>query len=266
MTEPTAHLKPLVDALHQNGRLRVWSLVVTVLGDVVAPRGGQILMSDLLVLMNHLGVPDGAVRTALSRLAKDEWVQSERQGRTSRYSFGPKGQAQFAPAEARIYADPDTEISDNWCVLVPRHGPASFVAAVTPATVASARTQENLILSSETPFFPDWVSSHLTRPTDVSDLDAFMERYRFLAEPHETLPPIDALCARILLVHDWRRLALRIPSLPPALQPKDWNLPKAHRLTAQAYGTLLANSENYWETPPLAEGLEMLKRRFNRDT
>ncbi|NBR89524.1 MAG: phenylacetic acid degradation protein, partial [Rhodobacteraceae bacterium] len=40
-------LAPLIDALHAEGRLRVWSLVITVFGDSVQHRGGRISTARL---------------------------------------------------------------------------------------------------------------------------------------------------------------------------------------------------------------------------
>lgn len=43
----------LLDRLHETQPLRVWSLIVTIFGDLVAPRGGEVwagTLSDLLGL------------------------------------------------------------------------------------------------------------------------------------------------------------------------------------------------------------------------
>ena len=47
-------LERLIDSLHARGRLRVWSLVITVFGDAVAPRGGRVALSVLQDLMARL--------------------------------------------------------------------------------------------------------------------------------------------------------------------------------------------------------------------
>ena len=48
-------LSPLVEALHSEGRLRVWSLVITVFGDLVQHRGGQISTARLGQLLGRVG-------------------------------------------------------------------------------------------------------------------------------------------------------------------------------------------------------------------
>ena len=64
-------LDDLAARLHGEGRLRVWSLAVTVFGDAIAPRGGSIAMADLSAILERLGAEPGAIRTAMSRLARD---------------------------------------------------------------------------------------------------------------------------------------------------------------------------------------------------
>src|SRR5690606_13302605 len=46
------------------------------------------------------------------------------------------------------------------------------------------------------------------------------------------LAPLDAMAARTLLIHDWRRIVLRDPGLPAALLPADWPGAAARRLVA----------------------------------
>ncbi|MET0169130.1 MAG: phenylacetic acid degradation protein, partial [Aliihoeflea sp.] len=67
-------LESMIDRLHQRGRLRVGSLVVTMFGDAIAPRGGRVALGVLQDLMGRLRVEPGALRTAMSRLASDGWV------------------------------------------------------------------------------------------------------------------------------------------------------------------------------------------------
>ena len=98
-------LAPLISALHSEGRLRAWSLLITVFGDMVQHRGGEIGTLRLGQLLGRVGVEGGTVRTALSRLTRDGW-ERERAGRSSRYRLSAQGIDHFAPATTRIYAAP----------------------------------------------------------------------------------------------------------------------------------------------------------------
>ncbi|MGB2497906.1 MAG: hypothetical protein ACPH9Y_06020, partial [Planktomarina sp.] len=67
MTEQPAPLAQLIEHLHAQGRLRVWSVIVTILGELAEPEGGEISMSALLELCAALEIEPQAVRTAMSR-------------------------------------------------------------------------------------------------------------------------------------------------------------------------------------------------------
>ena len=73
-------LSPLIDQLHKDGRLRVWSLVITIFGDAIQPRGGRVSTARLQEILERMRIEPGALRTALSRLAKEGWVIREREG------------------------------------------------------------------------------------------------------------------------------------------------------------------------------------------
>ena len=83
---------------------RTWSVVVTVFGDAIVPRGGSVWLATLVDLLAALGVDAGAVRTAMSRLVADGWTQRRRVSRSSAYELTPKGVATFTAAADLIYA------------------------------------------------------------------------------------------------------------------------------------------------------------------
>ena len=95
MTEQPAPLAQLSHHLHAQGRLRVWSVIVTILGELAEPEGGEISMSALLELCAALEIEPQAVRTAMSRLSKDGLVSGRRLGRQAFYRFSSAGLEQY---------------------------------------------------------------------------------------------------------------------------------------------------------------------------
>src|SRR5579871_1840161 len=83
---------------------RTWSIIVTLYGDAVAPRGGSLWLGTLLEIFEALGIGGNVVRTAMSRLASDGWLERTRVGRNAFYRLAEKGSETFAAAERRIYA------------------------------------------------------------------------------------------------------------------------------------------------------------------
>ena len=70
---------------------RTGSIVVTVFGDAIVPRGGSVWLGTLLEFFEALDIDSGVVRTAMSRLATDGWLERNKIGRNSFYRLAKKG-------------------------------------------------------------------------------------------------------------------------------------------------------------------------------
>jgi phenylacetic acid degradation operon negative regulatory protein len=279
-----AALDRLVARLHERGRPRVWSLVITVFGDAVVPRGGRVALQALQDIMGRLQIEAGALRTAMSRLAADHWVMRERDGRNSFYRLADEGRHAFDLATRRIYAAGPPAWDGTWTVAVApqaddgdlrgRMEEAGFLRVdgsvyLRPGeTPASAEELAGmLVIHGSSAEHPEamrmlWPSEEL-----AAAYGAFIGAHRPLLDALQRSGgaprPLDAMAARTLLLHDWRRIVLRDPGLPLALLPKDWPGEEARSLTRDIYGRLAAPSET-WLTeaglPPLANAREFAGR------
>src|SRR6056297_3639725 len=95
------------------GDLRVWSVIITIFGDAVQPRGGTVSAEALGRITRLMEIRPEALRVALFRLARDGWIERRQEGRKSFYRLSPDGIARFGPATRRIYAPgpgPDTTL------------------------------------------------------------------------------------------------------------------------------------------------------------
>ena len=104
----------LVAEFSSRRTLRTGSLITTVFGDSIAPRGGTVWLGSLIAAMACFGINDRLVRTAIFRLAKEGWLDSEKLGRRSFYSLTPDGQHRFEQATLRIYGEPRQNSQDSW--------------------------------------------------------------------------------------------------------------------------------------------------------
>ena len=68
-------IEPLLTHLHNQGRLRVWSLIITFFGDSILEKGGEVEASRIKALMQAMNIEAGTLRTALSRLTNDNWLE-----------------------------------------------------------------------------------------------------------------------------------------------------------------------------------------------
>src|SRR5580692_10910633 len=108
----------LVARFRRQRPLRGGSLIVTLFGDSIMPRGGTIALGSLIDLAAPFGLNERLVRTATARLAHDGWLEGHRAGKLSEYRLSKHGRARFAEATKRIYSEPDTLWSGRWTVIV----------------------------------------------------------------------------------------------------------------------------------------------------
>src|SRR2546429_7603577 len=83
--KPRAPLPAPVRALLRNFRaqrpLRGGSLLITVFGDSIAPRGGAVTVGSLIRLAAPFGLTERLVRTSVARRAPAGWLGGKRSGR-----------------------------------------------------------------------------------------------------------------------------------------------------------------------------------------
>src|SRR3989440_696967 len=85
---------------------RTGSIVITVFGDAIVPRGGSVWLGTLLEFFKALDIDSGVVRTAMSRLAADAWLERNKVGRNSFYRLAKSGRLTFDAATKHIYDPP----------------------------------------------------------------------------------------------------------------------------------------------------------------
>lgn len=243
-------LAPLLDRLKRQPP-RTWSIVITLFGDVVAPRGGCIWLGTLLDIFAAMGIPGGAVRTAMSRLTADGWIERSRVGRNSYYRLAARGRTTFAAAADRIYGPPPEWDGQFRMVLTPEnraaleeagYGQAAPGLWVAPGPLP-APAEPLAMLATLDPAAARRLAA-LAWPLDR--IAGSYTRFNAAFEPLRTWPSqttrLDALVARTLLVHEYRRIVLHA-RLPLAILPQPWPGAAARALCTAAYAALLPPSE-----------------------
>jgi phenylacetic acid degradation operon negative regulatory protein len=270
--------------------VRAGSFIVTHYGDAIAPRGGEAWVGSLLPLLDSLGINGSQVRTALSRLSADGWFDRYPVGRKSYYGLSRGGRRRFAEASRRIYGGPPAGWEGDWrVVLIPggaserrerlrkelgwigfgelapnalihpnpdRTAFASVIdelpAAERPVVIAGA---------SVVPADPAALRQLVADCWRLDDLAAgYAEFCRTLAPLADALQrglepePLAALQARLLTIHDYRRLVLRDPMLPPDLLPADWIGWQAYALAGAIYRALVDSSERWLDAIETRDG------------
>ena len=97
---------------------RAKSLVMTVFGDAIAPRGGAVWLGSLITLLAPLGISERAVRTSVFRLVEEGWLEANRSGRRSQYRLSAQGEKRFLRAHQRVYAPPSPDWTGQWTLVL----------------------------------------------------------------------------------------------------------------------------------------------------
>ncbi|MDJ0917972.1 MAG: phenylacetic acid degradation operon negative regulatory protein PaaX [Woeseiaceae bacterium] len=278
MTPDTA-CRRLVDEFRSRQTVRAGSLITTVFGDAIAPRGGRVWLGSLIKLMNEFGISERLVRTSVFRLVKDGWLQSNQSGRRSYYSLTDSGRQRFEVATHRIYAEPAANWDGRWTLLllsgletadkeVARRdfgwlgfGALSANLLAHPApdesdlkmTVRRLGLDDTLvILSGET---VDGSAAMRAQARSAWNLDDIDRRYEdFVAMFSDALKAVakanatggkTAFILRTLLIQEYRKILLRDPQLPAALLPSTWHGRSAYQLCVTLYRDVFEAADGY---------------------
>jgi len=265
----------LVARFRRQRPLRGGSLIVTIFGDSIMPRGGAIALGSLIALAAPFGLNERLVRTATARLAQDGWLQGHRAGKLSEYRLSHDGRERFAEATRRIYSAPDTEWSGRWTLVVlpsmraaerkeikeeliwRGFGELSTNVFAHPELDLRSLTQRSASGSlSKVIVFDAGLADGDAPQRLVSlgwDLDDLGSRYqRFVHRFERVLAALDdlrtldhqaAFIVRTLLIHEYRRLHLRDPLLPARLLRPNWPGAQAAALCRDIYARVFAGSE-----------------------
>ena len=283
--------RSLVEEFRSRPTLRAGSLIVTVFGDAIAPRGGTVWIGSLIRAMSDFRISERLVRTSVFRLARDGWLGVDQVGRQSYYRLTEEGASRFAQATHRIYGEPRQIWDGDWSLvltsgldgerreLVRRELSwlgfatiASDVLAHPSPDAADLDSQlkrldsGDLIVMSGRGAGPTLKNGAIRdlvhRSWNLSDIEqryeAFLDRFRpvFAASRRRRLvPPPMAFQIRTLMLQEYRKILLRDPLLPSELLPQAWHGVPAYQLCRNLYRRVYRAADEYLsETMETAEG------------
>lgn len=239
----------IVEDLHGAGRLRVWSIIITVFGDLLPPGREDLPASVLQSVLERLRIDSGAVRTAISRLAKDGWIERERSGRNISYRLTPTARPAFDVATRTIYAPTRPEQASRLKVLIlPERADVPTGTDLQPlrkgvyvwSGTGAPAYDDALVLDLSDATLPDWVISAFADPMLAKAHLDLKNRFTPLhqALQSDLLDPLESAAARCALIHAWRRLALRHPTVPTKVLPHDWPEAETRQFVRKVYQQL----------------------------
>ncbi|KEJ90715.1 PaaX family transcriptional regulator C-terminal domain-containing protein [Sulfitobacter donghicola] len=237
-------------SLLELGGQRVWSLMVTIFGDLAQAQDNLIDGPTLSAIMNEMDVRPEAVRVALHRLRNDGWIMSQKQGRTRLHALTPKSRAESLTASARIYANPALPKNANWQLVIletsashsrEKMAKRGFVALLPRVYFGEADANPPLnALTIQGGQAPEWLARQLLSQSLEDDYNALLPVLETVAQNlrEGTLDSLQVAALRCLIVHNWRRIVLRQPHLPASLLPENWVGYRCHVLVDQLLAQL----------------------------
>jgi len=106
-----------IERFKAQSRGQAGSIIVSVFGDGILTRGGCVWLGSLIELLAPLGLSERLVRTAVFRLAQDDWLEAVVQGRRSDYRLTPAGRRRFVQASGQIYASASPPWDQRWRLI-----------------------------------------------------------------------------------------------------------------------------------------------------
>jgi phenylacetic acid degradation operon negative regulatory protein len=236
------------------------SALFDVYGDHLLSRGGIAPVATLVQLLAALDIAPPAVRTAVSRMVSQGWLESAKVGGASAYRLTPRAERRLRDAAARIYRTDPAPWDGHWHLIslgrvadrVSRdrlrnglaylgYAPLRDNTWISPRAAAEADSLIDAERASARRFTAryDGVDAALT--AEAWDLQALGADYaRWLDQARDVVARLDqrssagngaqpaggadrsAFAARSVLVHEWRKFLFRDPGLPRDLLPTRW--------------------------------------------
>ncbi|WP_151987469.1 PaaX family transcriptional regulator [Acinetobacter oleivorans] len=281
----SAKIQQIIDSVVKNETLSGTSLISTIFGDSVLHRGGNISLASVIQLLELFGFNDRAVRTSVFRLVKNDWLCSDKIGRTSFYRITDSSRSTYLQAEQRIYNDQMKEWDHYWDLILMSsldtenkallkkelewlgfaNISTNLMAYPGCNRIELQRLLVDLNMSEQVVVFKaetlqlfnnsvdtigrmlrtNWPIDEL-RQRYLQFLDIFREIGVLLMQENEQLEPVQAFQIRTLLIHYYRRILLKDPALPLELLPTDWPAISARTLSMNIYKKVFEPADEYF--------------------
>lgn len=262
------------------------SMIFTIYGDYIRNYGSKIWIGSLIRLLKEFGHNEQGVRVAVSRMVKQGWIQSEKQGNKSFYFLTDRGVQRMDEAANRIYKMKPNEWDGKWRILmytIPEDkrqlrddlrkellwsGFGSFSSGCWISPNDLEKQINRLIEKYDIDEYVDFFISEYKGPKENQSLvekswqleeienkyEEFIEKYSKQFIVHQSIigrgemSDADCFVERTNLVHEYRKFLFIDPGLPKELLPSKWNGNHAALLFSQYYQVLAEPASRFFES------------------
>lgn len=269
----------------RNG-LNTRSMIFTLYGDYVRHYGNEIWVGSLIKLLEPFGHNEQSVRAAISRMNKQGWVTSRKEGNKSYYYLTERGVRRVDEAAKRIFKFQPVEWDGYWRMLmysIPEEkrqirdelrkelvwsgfGMLSNSLWVTP-TDLDKQVKDVIEKYEIAPYVHFFVAENkgphknidlIEQCWDLDDInlkyDAFIKTYseKYVVDKNKIekglMSDRDCFVERTRLVHEYRKFLFVDPGLPQELLPDKWLGDFAASLFGDYYRALAEPASRFFES------------------
>jgi phenylacetic acid degradation operon negative regulatory protein len=254
------------------------SMLVTVLGEYVAPRGHDVDRGACVTALETIGFGTHAARQSVARGVTRGWLHSHRIGRRSTMSVSESTLEMLRAGYPRIYG-----FGEPW------QWPSTWTLVVVRVPEQRRQIRDRLRVQLAWAGFGSlggglWISPHPGRDRELIasvndgldgaevlsftaeiaalgdsdaivrrawDLDAVVAHYdSFLTDFASLRPskPAEIFSAHTAIVHAWRKFPFVDPDLPAELLPSDWPRGEARALFADRHACWSQTAQAYFDS------------------
>ena len=277
--------KAILNMRHTGVRPR--AAMLTLYGDYVLHRGGEIGIGSLVRLLSNFGLSEQAIRSAVSRMCRSGLLKAKRTNRKSYYSLTSEGHSLLTEGAQRIFYRKNTDWDGTWNLVaysIPERrrkardrlrvelswmgygaiAEATWISPYDQTKEVEELTERLQIKDCVQIFHAKHQGS--TNPQEIVsrcwDLGRIHERYvNFIAEYRpkleyylkrlqagENVEPSECFVERFNLIHEYRKLPYLDPDLPQELLPENWLRPQAVALFDEYHGLLTEKANEYFDS------------------
>lgn len=261
--------------------------MLTLYGDYVLQRGGEIGIGSLVRLLSNFGLSEQAIRSAVSRMCRSGLLKAKRHNRKSYYSLTDDGHSLLTAGAQRIFQRKKSKWDGNWNMVtysIPEsirpardrlrlelgwmgYGPLSEATWISPYDLT--REVKNLVKRLNIEECVNIFNAQHQGGTDPRKIVSrcwdlrkihqkyvdFLTDYRPKLEKHqkrlkagENITTRECFIARFDLIYKYRKLPFFDPDLPAELLPDDWLRPEAIALFDEYHDLLTEKANEYFES------------------
>ena len=233
--------------------LKPRALILDLFGDYLRYVDAEGRLSHLTELLGAFDVAPPTVRVTLSRLRREGWFVTRREGRETVYTLTPGMLGVLDEGRDRIFTAPAESWAGSWTMVIYQmteserqernqlrralawhgFGPLTTSTWLAPGdlrkearTLVDEWTDEQVDVLSCTSEGLDHDRELARRCWDLESLareyEQFNAEHRRLVKGARPAPGPGALVARTELISTYRHLPFRDPRLPPELRPEPW--------------------------------------------